>query len=384
MRTLRRTVVPLTLLSLVLAACGSGEDAEPEESRVSTSPTPTPSASPSPSPTESEAPAPSGPVRPEVTGVIARDLEAPWGLAFLPDGTALVTERDSARVLAVEGKQVREVGTIDAAAPRSEAGLLGVAVSPDYEQDQWVYFYLTTDVDNRVVRAKYDGRRLGRTRTVYNQIPLAPIHDGGRIRFGADGMLYVATGDAAQPELAQDPGSPAGKVLRMTPEGEPAPDNPGGTVVWTLGHRNIQGLDFDADDVLWASEFGQDTADELNRIEPGNNYGWPEAEGAGGPARFTDPVHQWATDEASPSGLAFAEGSLWMAALRGQRLWQIPIRADGSAGKPRAHFVGDYGRLRTVEAAPDGSLWVTTSNRDGRGDPAAADDRILRVELTRG
>src|SRR5690606_39884685 len=142
----------------------------------------------------------------------------------------------------------------------------------------------------------------------------------------------VATGDAAQPELAQDPGSPAGKVLRMTPEGEPAPDNPGGTVVWTLGHRNIQGLDFDADDVLWASEFGQDTADELNRIEPGNNYGWPEAEGAGGPARFTDPVHQWATDGASPSGLAFAEGSLWMAALRGQRLWQIPIRADGSAG----------------------------------------------------
>src|SRR5690606_38586235 len=155
---------------------------------------------------------------PEITGTVARDLETPWGLAFLPDGTAIVTERDSARVLAITDGEVREIGRIDAAAPRSEAGLLGVAVSPDFETDQWVYFYLTTDADNRIVRAKYDGEQLGRTQTVYDQIPLAPIHDGGRIKFGPDGMLYVATGDAAQPELAQDPSSPAGKVLRMTPE----------------------------------------------------------------------------------------------------------------------------------------------------------------------
>lgn len=383
-RPLRRINVPATVLAtataLVLAACSSAEDPEPESAETSASPTPNPTETAEPEPDLS----PRGPVAPEITGVVARNLAAPWGLDFLPDGTAIVTERDSARVLAIEGRKVREIGTIDAAAPRAEAGLLGVAVSPDFETDGWVYFYLTTDADNRVVRAKYDGRRLGPTRTVYDGIPLAPIHDGGRIRFGPDGMLYVATGDADQPDLAQDPGSPAGKILRLTPEGEPAPDNPGGTVVWTLGHRNIQGLAFTDGGDLWASEFGQDTADELNRIEAGNNYGWPQVEGKGGPRRFADPVHQWGTDEASPSGLAYAEGSLWMAALRGRRLWQIPIREDGTAGKPRAHFVGDLGRLRTVEAAPDGTLWLTTSNRDGRGDPAPQDDRILIVELNRG
>lgn len=380
-KPLPRIIVPTTVLALVLAACGSAEESEPGTDETSASPRP--SASVEPSESESASTEPSGPVTPEITGTVARDLETPWGLAFLPDGTAIVTERDSARVLAIEDTQVREIGTIDAAAPRAEAGLLGAAVSPDFADDGWVYFYLTTDVDNRVVRARYDGEQLGRTQTVYDGIPLAPIHDGGRIRFGPDSMLYVATGDAAQPDLAQDPGSPAGKVLRMTPEGEPAPDNPGGSVVWTLGHRNIQGLAFTEDGDLWASEFGQDEADELNRIEAGDNYGWPQVEGRGGPARFTDPVHQWATDEASPSGLAYAEGSLWMAALRGRRLWQIPIREDGSAGRPRAHFVGDLGRLRTVEAAPDGTLWLTTSNRDGRGDPADQDDRILVVELTR-
>ena len=169
----------------------------------------------------------------------------------------------------------------------------------------------------------------------------------------------------------------------ITADGDPAPDNPvDGSPVWTMGHRNVQGLAFDDRGRLWASEFGQDTWDELNLIDKGRNYGWPVHEGRaqGGDDQYRDPFVQWRTSEASPSGLAFLGGSLWMASLRGERLWQVPLTADG-VGRPRDWFVGSYGRMRTVVVAPDGNLWVTTSNRDGRGDPAPADDRILEIAV---
>ena len=167
----------------------------------------------------------------------------------------------------------------------------------------------------------------------------------------------------------------------MTPAGEPAPGNPLQTPPWSFGHRNIQGLAFTDTEALWASEFGKDAFDELNKIAGGGNYGWPEVEGPGGTDQgYIDPQAFWGTDVASPSGLAFADGALWMAALRGNRLWKIPLDRGGDAKDPEAYFVGDYGRLRTVVTAPDGTLWVTTSNRDGRGDPAADDDQILRIQ----
>lgn len=321
----------------------------------------------------------SGP--PEVTATVAEGLAVPWGIAFLPDGAALVTERDTERVLLVPGDgTVEEVGTIDSAAPEGEGGLMGVAVSPDFAQDQRVFFYLTTAEDNRIVRATYDGSGLSEVEPILTGIPKGFIHDGGRLAFGPDGFLYASTGETGEPDLAQDRDSLAGKVLRITSDGDPAPGNPGGTPVWSWGHRNVQGLAFDDTDRLWASEFGADTFDELNLIEKGTNYGWPEVEGRAesGGTGFTDPQVVWRTSEASPSGLAFLDGSLWLGALRGTRLWRIPV--DGErAGQPRDFFVGDYGRLRTVAAAPDGTLWVTTSNRDGRGEPAAQDDRILQV-----
>jgi glucose/arabinose dehydrogenase len=374
--------VATTLIALLaLTACGSEGDPAGTESP---SPQPTTRTAAPTSPRPSPSPEDRGPVRPQVVDTVTEGLETPWGIAFLPDGSALVSERDTTKVLAVaaDGEQVRTVGRIGAARPQGEAGLLGLAVSPTYDEDSLVYAYASTDRDNRVLRMEYDGRSLGEPEVVLDGIPNGYIHDGGRLEFGPDGHLYVSTGEIGEPDLAQDTDSLAGKILRITPDGDPAPGNPDeDSPVWTLGHRNVQGLAFDDEDRLWASEFGANTWDELNLIEEGLNYGWPLVEGKGDMDEFRNPVAQWRTSEASPSGLAYVEGSLWMASLRGQRLWRVPVNEDGSIGEPQDFFVGDYGRLRTVVVAPDGSLWLSTSNRDGRGDPAAEDDRILRVAL---
>jgi glucose/arabinose dehydrogenase len=376
--------VAATLVTL-LALAGCSTQGDPD-GLGATSPEPQPSTQtgqPSTPDTGSAAPSPSGPARPRVVGTVARDLVVPWGIAFLPDGTALVSERDTTKVLAISpGGRPRTVGRLEAAEPQGEAGLLGLEVSPDFAEDSLVYAYLSTARDNRVVRMEYDGRRLGKPQVVLAGIPNGFIHDGGRLEFGPDGYLYVSTGEIGEEQLAQDRDSLAGKILRITPDGDPAPGNPvDGSPVWTMGHRNVQGLAFDDQDRLWASEFGDSTWDELNRIERGRNYGWPLVEGRGDLEEYRNPFAQWRTSEASPSGLAFADGALWMASLRGERLWRVPVRADGSIGKPQDFFVGGYGRLRTVVVAPNGDLWVSTSNRDGRGTPAAADDRILRVTL---
>jgi len=375
-----RRALALLAAAALLAGCDQGGN---ESVLETTGTTPAaPSAPSSPGSSEPSAPPSADAGPPKVVDTIATGLEAPWGLDFLPDGDAIVTERDSRRVLRIEAggdHEVTELGTIDETRPNEEAGLLGVAVSPDFARDHTAYFYVSTDEDNRVVRAEVTGDTLGDTEDVLTGIPVGFIHDGGRMAFGPDGYLYVSTGETGTGALAQDRDSLAGKILRITPRGRPAPGNPFGTEVWSWGHRNVQGLAFDDKDRLWASEFGQDTFDELNRIDKGANYGWPEVEGTGGEPRYVDPHLTWATDDASPSGLAYADGYLWMAALRGERLWRVEVRGD-RAVDPRPFFVGEYGRMRTIAVAPDGRLWVTTSNRDGRGDPAEQDDRILVVD----
>ena len=399
------TVLVAALLALTAAACGQDGD----QTSVTLSPTPGGSEAPepqapSPAPVE-EAPGADrdqgrdqggdqggdrrgdrggdrGEGPPRVVETVARGLAAPWGVAFFPNGDALVTERDTARVLRVTGERrvVQEVGTLDAAAPEGEGGLLGVALAPGYPEDRAVYFYLTTAEDNRVVRARLEGGVLGTPEVLLDGIPKGFVHDGGRLAFGPDGHLYVSTGETGEESLARDPRSLAGKILRITTDGRPAPGNPGGGLVWSLGHRNVQGLAFDDQDRLWASEFGDQTWDELNLIEEGGNYGWPEVEGRDGELEgAVEPQVQWATDDNSPSGLAFVDGRLWLGALQGQRLWRVDV--DGAAAADeKGFFVGDYGRIRTVVTAPDGRLWVTTSNRDGRGEPSRDDDRILLVE----
>jgi len=370
-----RAALVVAAVALCAAGCSQGGD----EVRVNVD-------TDASAPTGTASAGTSGPA-PTVVDTVVTGLEAPWGLAFLPNGDAVVTERDSARVLVIAGAdhEVTEVGTIGEAAPQGEGGLLGVAVSPAYASDHTLYFYFSSESDNRIVTATLTGDRLGEITPIFTGIPLGAIHDGGRLAFGPDGMLYASTGETGNGELAQDRDSLGGKILRLTPDGKPAPGNPFDTAVWSFGHRNVQGLAF-VDGQLWASEFGQNTFDELNKIDAGANYGWPVHEGAGGAGEgYTDPQATWGTDVASPSGLAYAEGALWMAALRGNRLWKIPVTGGGTdqaAGQPEAYFVGAYGRMRTVVVAPDGNLWVTTSNRDGRGDPGDDDDQILVVSPT--
>ncbi len=227
----------------------------------------------------------------------------------------------------------------------------------------------------------YSGGRLGEPTVVIDGIPQGDIHNGGRIAVGPDGNLWIGTGDSGDRPQSQDRQSLAGKILRIAPDGSVPDDNPfPGSPVWSYGHRNVQGLAFDSQGRLWATEFGQNTYDELNLVRKGGNFGWPEVEGAGGGSQYVDPVVTWPTDQASPSGVAILDDVAYIAALRGERLWQVPLRGS-SAGETQAAFRGDYGRIRTVEVAPDGSLWIATSNRDGRGSPADDDDRVLRVTV---
>ena len=365
-------------LTLIVAAglTGCGGDSSGAFDTHSAGPDPT-TASPQPSTTAPATAAPSGP--PRVIGTVARNLEVPWGIGFLPDGSALVTERDSGRVLQITGRKVTEIGHIDQTRAEGESGLLGLVVSPTYAEDRRVFVYTSTDDDNRVLRMTFANGRLSTPTAILTGIPHGIIHDGGRLAFGPDGYLYVSTGETGNGELAQREDTPAGKILRITQDGKPAPGNPDpGSPVWTLGHRNVQGLAFDDAGRLWASEFGANTWDELNLIEKGTNYGWPEVEGKGELPRFRNPQVVWRTSEASPSGLAFLDGRLWLASLRGERLWRIDVNGR-RASHPADFFVGTYGRMRTVVVAPDGNLWVTTSNRDGRGEPTEGDDRILLV-----
>ncbi len=313
---------------------------------------------------------------------IASGLEAPWEIAVAGERIFL-TERDSGAVLELaDDGTVSEVAVLDVQAG-GEGGLLGLAVDPGAEEPRF-YAYLTTAEDNRVVRFEP-----GEEPTpVLTGIPSARIHNGGRIAFGPDGLLYVATGDAGQEHLAQDPGSLAGKILRITPDGEVPDDNPiPGSPVYSLGHRNPQGLAWMPDGTLYASEFGPDRDDEVNRIGPGANYGWPAVTGQAGVEGFNDPVFVQQPPEGSWSGLAILdggaipqwEGDLFLASLRGQRLWRLRLGDDGEVEEAEALLVGEHGRLRQVVQGPDGALWLLTSNRDGRGSPIPEDDRILRL-----
>jgi glucose/arabinose dehydrogenase len=322
-------------------------------------------------------------VAPVVRGTVAMGLNVPWGLVFLPQGVALVAERDTGRIIRIASNGRRSVvGRVPGVVAREEGGLLGLALSPRFSRDRLLYAYFTSARDNRIVRMRYGTNgRIGSPKVLLTGIPKGLFHNGGRLVFGPDGMLYASTGEGDVPRRAQNLRSLGGKILRMTPDGRSAPGNPfKGSVIWSYGHRNVQGLAFDSRRRLWASELGEDAYDELNLIRKGRNYGWPIVEGRGGGKRFVDPVVVWRPAEASPSGLAFASGGLWMCALRGQRLWRIPLSANG-VGRPAYFFRQRYGRLRTVAAAPGGGLWVTTSNTDGSGVPRRGDDRILRVAL---
>ena len=319
---------------------------------------------------------------PAIARNLATGMVVPWGLAFLPTGDALVSERESGRVYRVRrsGGKV-PVGSVSGAdgAARGEGGLMGLAVSPTFSTDRMVYAYLSTDIDNRVVRMPFRQGRLGAAETVLAGIPVNVNHNGGRIQFGPDRLLYVATGDAGDGQLAQSTSSMAGKILRVDPvTGAAAPGNPFNNRTWSYGHRNVQGLSWDGDNRMLATEFGQNKLDELNVIEAGGNYGWPDEDGDG-PGPLKEPLTSWTpTSSCSPSGLAVRGGRAWVGALAGRSLYAVNLFGPG-AGRKTRYFHDRLGRIRTVELARDGSLWVTTSNRDGRGTPRRGDDKVVRI-----
>ena len=406
-RSAVRRPLALGLVALALAAGCSTDAPAPAEPATTSAAAPTAPEPGSPTPAPEAA---TSSVRdvPSVTVASVQDvatgLDAPWGLAFLPDGRALVTLRDAAGLVVVGGDgsltDVTGPGADEIAAAtvaRGEGGLLGVAVVPGAAPSGPVdvVVYLTSRQDNRVLRATLDGTTLGPARVLLEGVPRGTNHNGGRLAFGPDGYLYVTTGDTYTTGLAPDPGSLGGKVLRVTADGAPAPGNPDpSSPVWTRGHRNVQGIGWAPDGRAFAAEFGQDTWDELNVLHAGADHGWPEVEGQGGAGQgFVDPVAVWATSDASPSGLAVTDEGVYLAGLRGRTLWRVPLRpvdpatlddpaADAAGvGTPQALLAREHGRLRAVEVAPDGSLWVLTNNTDGRGDPVPGDDRVLRVTV---
>ncbi|MEY2244938.1 sorbosone dehydrogenase family protein [Streptomyces sp. BF23-18] len=382
------TVVLATTALLVTAGCSSGGRPGPAGPGTSAGTGSTgPQSSSAPRATAEDTPPAKGSVK--VLRTVTEGLDTPWGLAPLAGGGLLVSSRDKGTITRIDEKTGRKtlLGEVPGVAPAGEGGLLGIALSPDYASDHMIYAYLTTASDNRVVRMLYDERRpsgeqLGAPDTIFKGIPKGMIHNGGRIAFGPDRMLYAGAGETGDRGLAQDRKSLAGKILRMTPEGEPAPGNPfPDSVVYSYGHRNVQGLAWDDKQRLWASEFGQDTWDELNQIKPGDNYGWPVVEGISHDSKYHDPIVQWHTDEASPSGIAYAEGSLWVAALKGERLWRVPLNGTEASAAPEAFLKGRYGRLRTVVSAGGDRLWLITSETDGRGTPGKGDDRLVELEV---
>jgi glucose/arabinose dehydrogenase len=329
-----------------------------------------------------------------VLRTLATGLDVPWGLALLPGRSGvLVTTRDDGRVRRVDlasGRVTllgRVPGVVSNVDQQGEAGLLGIAVSPRFAADRTLFVYFSTAADNRIATLTYDptrapGRQLSTPRVIVHGIPHGLHHNGGRLAFGPDGALYATTGEAGDRPLAQDRSSLGGKILRMTPGGRPAPGDPFGTLVWSYGHRNVEGIAWDAAGRLWSSEFGDHLHDELNLVRRGGNYGWPQTEGRTSEPGIVSPLVQWSPDESSPSGIAIAAGSAWLGGLRGERLWRVPLDGARTAGDPQAFLDGRYGRLRSVLALDDRTLLVTTSNRDGRTSPRPGDDRILVVRVS--
>jgi len=366
---------PLMILMAVgLTACA--QDGSP--SVVGSQPAPPPGATAKPT----------APPKVGTVDVLAKGLRAPWAVAFLPDGSALVTERDSKRIVKLtkgaghdSPYTTSQVGMISEADPHGEGGLMGIAVSPNYNSDQLIYLYYTTPNDNRIARWKLGGR----PEPIVTGIPVAGNHNGGRLGFGPDGFLYASTGDAGSGRRAQNRDDLGGKILRMTADGKPAPDNPFNTLVWSYGHRNVQGFAWDRWGRMWATEFGQNTWDEFNLIEKGKNYGWPNVEGAANDNRYTNPVFAFPTGESSCSGATIAADTFIATCLRGQRLFMVGLGPDGPTSQAIPQLVKEYGRLRAAVTAPDNSVWILTNNHDGRCNSGCTihrdDDRILKITV---
>lgn len=341
---------------------------------------------------------------PVVPEVVAQDLEVPWGMDLLPDGRLIFNERPGRiSIVNMETKAVTLLMTRDISA-KAEGGLLGLAVDPDFANTRYIFIYETVESGNRIVRLKFDNEILSENKILLDSIPKKLFHDGGILRFGPDGYLYVGTGDARDPNSAQDLTSNAGKILRMDKEGNVPADNPFQNYIWSYGHRNVQGFCWAPDGTMYSTEHGPSGEingwcchDEVNVIIKGKNYGWPKVIGSNTSTGTLLPFAHSGEDTWAPGGIIYIDnfgeqdenlGSILFACLRGERLVQfnVPIDQDpanvSDAFKPQEIqlFAGTYGRLRNIILTPDGNIIFSTSNEDGRGNPAKNDDRIIIME----
>ena len=324
--------------------------------------------------------------------IIAENLKIPWEVAFLPDKDVLVTERPGTILRVGTDRKIYHIEGVESS---GERGLMGLVLHPNFEQNKLIYLYFTTDTNgtlrNKIERYRLEKDNLYDKTVIIDNIPGSIYHDGGRIEFGPDGMLYITTGDAGQPHLAQNKNSLAGKILRIEDDGSIPEDNPYKNAVWTYGHRNSQGLVWDNQGRLWATEHGRSGAqsglDELNLIEKGKNYGWPTIQGDETRTEMETPVinsgpnYTWA-----PADIEFINGSLFFSGLRGEALYEAKINdlvtpeRISSAPEIKIHFLKEFGRLRATRLSPDGYLYITTSNTDGRGEPKSGDDKLIRID----
>ncbi len=317
--------------------------------------------------------------------IIAENLRIPWEIVFLPNGDLLITERPG--TIKRVGKE-NSIYTIDNVEHVGEGGLLGMALHPQFSKNKWIYFYFTTRSGNNLInlveRYRFEKNRLSEKIIIINNIPASANHNGGRIAFGPDGYLYITTGDAGNSQLAQNINSLAGKILRLKDNGSIPSDNPFKNAVWSFGHRNPQGLVWDENGRLWATEHGRSGIlsglDELNLIEKGVNYGWPiiqgyeEKEGMKTPAVNSGPNEIWA-----PAAASYFRGNIFFTGLRGESIYQAKISSEGKIELLKTHFHKKFGRLRAIQIGPDGYFYISTSNTDSRGNPRSGDDKIIRI-----
>lgn len=322
----------------------------------------------------------------EKVSVVAKNLEIPWSIAFLPDRSMLVTERAGRVILVKRDGTKQTISEISSVKHFGEGGLMGLALHPNFSSNKLVYVYYTyqgtgNNTLNRVSRFTYSENSLSNEEIIVDAIPGAIYHNGGRIKFGPDGFLYITTGDANQPSQAQNTDSLAGKILRVTDLGQPAPGNPFNNLVYSYGHRNPQGIAWDGRGQLWETEHGPSGVwpnccqDEINRIGIGKNYGWPDSKGNSVADGTTGPAKHSSREIWAPGGAAFIENSLFFTGLREETLYKY----DVTSGNLTEYFKSEYGRLREVVLGPDRLLYITTSNRDGRGSPKQDDDKILVI-----
>lgn len=350
--------------ALLLVSCSTAETMDPSVPGTTSS-------------SSSSKEAATGPV------IVAENLQIPWDLAWLPSGDLLVTERPGKVVRITNDRKEFSIAGVKHV---GEGGLLGMVLHPDFEENHWIYLYLTTqstgDIENRIDRYRLEGDELTDRAEILTGIPGGIYHDGGRLAFGPDGDLYITAGDGTKEANSQDTTSLAGKILRIHDDGSIPVDNPFGNAVYSYGHRNPQGLAWDAQGQLWATEHGRSGAlsgfDELNKIEKGKNYGWPKIEGDETADGMITPVlHSGSSNTWAPASALYLNGSIFFGGLRGQALYEAKL---GDQITLIPHLLNQYGRIRTVALGPDGRLYFTTSNTDGRGSPKSGDDRIVSID----